>query len=278
MTSKPLWCSDMAEISDSSRTRSRGFPTLDLERCVEALRTAGKHALVHTRNAFASYLGHQTADSGPFKQKLASLKDFGLVETTSGVRLTDLGRRLAFPETAEDEQRDRQRAFLNSDVFKELYGDLGLGVEFDDDRLGAIAIRLGISTANRRTFADSFASSALYAGLATRPSPGKLVLDATIVATTAPSAGPATNGTSGDPSTVGTTQVPPDVTRLTDLVFTHDIGDGHVSLTVQMKRSMPASLFADLQKVAEAVELLAAKAAIDTVGDEPAAPDHRRDE
>src|SRR4051794_20230343 len=152
-----------------SRQRSRGFPLLSLPKCVDALRTAGKYGMRHPRPAFAGYLGHKTPDSGPFKGKLAALRDFGLIEGGGDIVLTELGRRLALPTSKESERRDLLEAFRMSAPFWELYEQSAKGIELDREHLAASAVhRVGISPQMRGAFFESFVESGSFVGLVER--------------------------------------------------------------------------------------------------------------
>jgi len=61
------------------------------------------------------------ASSGNFYYVTAAARDYGLTtgtRDTSEISLTDLGRRVVYPSSAEDEQEARHQAFLNVEVFR----------------------------------------------------------------------------------------------------------------------------------------------------------------
>src|SRR5205807_7284 len=98
--------------------RGTGFPVFPLPRVVETLREVAKYGLHQPRGAFAERLGHQTADSGPFRRKLASFREFGLVSPRgSDIEFTELGTQIAVPVDGDREQAALQAAFFHCDLF-----------------------------------------------------------------------------------------------------------------------------------------------------------------
>src|SRR4051794_34763352 len=90
-----------------AKKRGVGFPAMPLQEAVDAVVLAGQHGPDHTNDAFATYLGHQTANSGAFRSKLASLRDWGLISrgTRDRVRLSSLAQDLVL--AAPDHYRAR---------------------------------------------------------------------------------------------------------------------------------------------------------------------------
>jgi hypothetical protein len=166
------------EPPDRRRTRARGFPVVPLDEAADVIRRAGRYGHSHPEQAFAGYLGHQTTNSGAFKQRFAAMRSWGLVSAERNeVRLTDLGRRLAHPISPEDERQAMREAFLHAAVFAELYSASAKGHELDTQILANRAVHsLGISPKSTTKFGDVFARSAIAAGLAIELAPGKVEL------------------------------------------------------------------------------------------------------
>jgi hypothetical protein len=151
-----------------ARRRGIGFPVVPLPETVTILRKAGKHGQEYSMNAFAGYAGHSTSNSGSFKRRLASFRDFGLIVGASGDRvvLTDLGRRVAFPTDPEKERRDLQEAFQNCDLFMRVWDDSAKGVPVSLSTLANLGVQLGVAPVSKERFAESLSQSAVTAGYA----------------------------------------------------------------------------------------------------------------
>lgn len=152
-----------------TRRRGVGFPVVPLPKAVTILRKAGQHGHEYSMNAFAAYAGHNTANSGSFKRRLAAFRDWGLVAGSSGDRviLTDLGRRLAFPTDPAKETQDLREAFENCDLFMRVWDDYAKGIAVSLGTLANLGVRdLGVAPVSRERFAESLALSAVAAGYA----------------------------------------------------------------------------------------------------------------
>lgn len=240
--------------------RGRGFPVLSLPSAVEVVRKLGHYGMQHKRSAVWEHLGHQS-DSGPFRKKLAALRDFGLVDSGSAtITLTELGRRLAVPDGSDDKPWLAQ-AFANVPVFLDLYQAAGRGVPLSRQALGASAFHNhGIAPGSRENFVDSFIASAIAAGLAEPHSDGVILLDASspfdeveVDATAAPLA---TRATAPVASTAGT-----------NFAIRKPLGDGEVEFRLATARPLSADDFRSLTAVIDAVDKLAAALALDETAD-----------
>lgn len=242
------------------RRRARGFPVLSLPRCVEAVRAAGKYGMRHPRSAFAGYLGHRTPDSGPFKQKLAALRDFGLIEGGGDIVLTGLGRRLALPTDADDERSDLLEAFRSADVFWELYEQSAKGIDLDREHLAASAVhRIGIAARSRQQFVESFVESGEFVGLVDDVGPGRCRListedarDEVVERSVLRSGTDVRSWASGPP----TRSASPEAFQ-TDINISRPLHEGLVMFQLRLRAGLPPGLFPELQAVAEAVDRLA---------------------
>jgi hypothetical protein len=150
------------------RKRGAGFPIVSLSECVEVLRTAGKHGNEHSSAAFATYLGHSTPNSGSFKSRLASFRDWKFIANATGNRVvfTDLGRRIAHPTDPAKEKRDLQEAFENCTIFMRAWDEAAKGVPMWPVILGNLGVQLGVSPVSKEQFAESLIESAAAAGFA----------------------------------------------------------------------------------------------------------------
>lgn len=162
----------MTEASPTTETKKRGvgFPVMSLQDAVDAVVLAGQHGPDHTNDAFATYLGHQTANSGAFRGKLASLRDWGLIARGDRDRVTLSGLAqdlvLAVPDHYEAKHL-LLTAFESCRVFGMLYNDSAKGVPIDISRLRAtVLMRYGVAPEQADRFVDSFIKSAVFAGLA----------------------------------------------------------------------------------------------------------------
>ncbi|GIU84465.1 MAG: hypothetical protein KatS3mg008_1240 [Acidimicrobiales bacterium] len=150
------------------RRRSVGFPVLPLTDASTVLKEIGKYGEEHSIATIAELLGHSSANSGAFRQKLAALRDWGLV-SGRGERLamTDVGRAIAYPRDPEGECLALRDAFMSCSVFARLYKESQKGQLLALEQLGNVAVlELGISPKSKDKFVESFARSAVKAGLA----------------------------------------------------------------------------------------------------------------
>jgi hypothetical protein len=150
------------------RKRGAGFPIVPLPECVEVLRTAGKHGNEHSSAAFATYLGHSTPNSGSFKSRLASFRDWKFIANATGNRVvfTELGRRVAHPTDPAKERSDLQEAFENCTIFMRAWDESAKGVPMALSRLANLGVQLGVSPMSKQQFAESLIESAAAAEFA----------------------------------------------------------------------------------------------------------------
>jgi hypothetical protein len=145
-----------------------GFPTLALPDAAEAVRRAAKYGTVHSESSLAGHLGHKTTNSGPFKQKLAALRDWGLIAGKGDqLSLTETGLAIALPTNPESEAAALRTAFFNSDVFAKTYQAVSKNIALDRTTLGNTAVRnQGVAPTSKDDFVKSLTASAITAGLA----------------------------------------------------------------------------------------------------------------
>src|SRR5712691_5439530 len=81
----------------------------------------------------AKLLKHKSASSGAFRQKLADMRAYGLIEGRGGVKISDLAKRIAYPKP--DNPKDRIEAYkeavLRIPLWKDFYGKWGTSIPKD---------------------------------------------------------------------------------------------------------------------------------------------------
>lgn len=251
-----------AHSATPRRRPSRSFASYPLRGAVDGVKAAGASGADHSRDAFASYLGHETTNSGGFKRKLASMKDWGLVETRDDrVVITDLGMRIAHPRTDEDERNAIREAFLQAGVFTETYNDLAKGIDLSAERIGSMGVHEhGISPGAKADFARSFVESAVYAGLGHRNADGSIRLagdsetEASRGADVADDveAGPQSNEASRDQRRSAL----PSEGGMPTIHQAWNVEDGSVLFEVRLDRPLPSAAFGTLAEVMRTVEKL----------------------
>ena len=260
--------SDHSTSASSPRPRSRGFPVVPLDEAADVVRRAGRYGQSHPESAFAQYMGHTTTNSGAFKQRFAAMRSWGLVAVQrSSVVFTDLGKRLAYPVSAEDEALALREAFLSASAFSELYHASAKGQELETAELANRAVHhLGVSPKSKAKFADCFTASAKAAGVAREPAPGKLVLlgGDRSSASTGPGSEPL------PPDQLATVSGPerPVTSDEPDPVIHQrwPVAGGSVSFEIRLDRPLPAAAFGQLGGIFESVERL-----VGQLGDGPEA-------
>lgn len=150
------------------RKRGMGFPIVALPEAVDVLRTAGQHGKEHSASAFARYLGHSTTNSGSYKRRVAAFRDWKFIAGNTGDRvvLTELGQRIAYPTSPEQEKADLQEAFRNCVPFWTIYEDAAKGVAYSLRTVANQGVQLGIAPVSKDQFAQSLSESAVMAGFA----------------------------------------------------------------------------------------------------------------
>lgn len=154
--------------------RGAGFPVMDLATAVDLIHKVGEYGGEFGKSTFAQYLGHTTANSGPYRTKVASLRDWALVTTQGGrVLLTDLGKAVAkSPDPMADEVLLRS-AFDSCRIFKAFYDNTAKGVALKRDTLGRAAVfDHKVSAKSQDKFVSLLVESAVTVGLAAHDEAG----------------------------------------------------------------------------------------------------------
>lgn len=151
-----------------TRQRSAGFPVLSLLDAAEVLRKAGKLGTTHTLSSLAGLMGHRTTNSGPFKSKLAALRDWGVIDGRGDkFSLTAIGLAIALPTDSENEANGLREAFFHCEIFARTYRAVVKNKDVEITSLANTAVHnYGVASAAKNDYARSLITSAVAAGLA----------------------------------------------------------------------------------------------------------------
>lgn len=154
--------------------RSAGFPGVTLADAVELTKRVANYGTKHTAESVAGHLGHSTTNSGPFRSKVAALKDYGLLSGRGDeIIVTVLGKELAHPGVTTDSQALLRAAFGSCELFATLIDALPVGVRLKPESIGNTAVtNYNVSPASKVTFTHSFVDSAEAAGFLEKLSDG----------------------------------------------------------------------------------------------------------
>lgn len=276
---------DQTAATGKATQRGTGFPSMPLDEAVDAIKKAGRYGRSHSDGAFAGYLGHKTPNSGPFRSKMAALRDFGLIERPKNgqVPLTSLGHEIAHP--SGDEQALLQRAFFSARPFATIYEESAKGTDLSLDLIANRAVTaLGVSAPNKGRFAESFRRSIVAAGLGREGADGTIRLippggeatgtdadiedattDTTLTAE-AQSPGASTASVPLSAQSIPRTSRPPIIHQ------EWPVARGRVLFEVALDRPLSGSAFGEVAKVMTAVEgFVASLKSVEEPGYEPPA-------
>jgi hypothetical protein len=267
---------DAGGESERGSSRGTGFPVMDLSTAVELVHRVGEYGGNFTASTFAQYLGHKTANSGPFRSKVASLKDWGLVTTKGGrMLLTDLGKEVAkSPDPAADPALLRD-TFDSCKIFKAFYDETARGVALKRETLGRAAVfDHKVSAKSQEQFVSMLVDSAVTVGLAEPDAEAGTVTFKSPAASTKPDARqhedrmsePLRNDPEpdrawdADGATRRRQPAPPPAADSTVPVLLRQVwrtATGAVVLAIHSTDPLPASAFALVGRVVQAAEDLA---------------------
>lgn len=241
------------------RRPSTGFPVLDLGEAASVLARASQHGWHHTVAEIAGYMGHATTNSGAFRAKLAALRDYGLVSGRGeSLEITQVGRKVAVPETEEERLAALREAFANT-VFNPVYQESVKGSPISVDSIGRRAVnRLGVAPGSQGQFGEVFARSASAAGLAEAAGDGmvKLLAKPHDRSSDGDNRG-STDGPPGEnPPAAGQPSGRPAVKPVLDQRW--PFPEGEVALTVTISRPLSAADFTSIGSVVAQIERLVA--------------------
>jgi hypothetical protein len=160
----------MSDEKVPTRHQSAGFPVLSLADAAEILRAAAKVGTSHSLGSLAGLMGHSTTNSGPFRRKLAALREWGVVDGRADrFTITPTGLSIALPRDPEDETQGLRTAFLNSAIFARTYRSVAKGRDVETAGIANNAVHnLGVAAAAKDDFVRSFVASAIASGFAER--------------------------------------------------------------------------------------------------------------
>lgn len=265
---------DASGDGERGASRGAGFPVMDLSTAVELIHKVGEHGGEFSKSTFAQYLGHTTSNSGPYRTKVASLRDWSLVTTQGGrVLLTDLGKAVAkSPEPMADPALLRS-AFESCKIFKAFYDNTAKGVPLKRDTLGRAAVfDHKVSAKSQDKFVSMLVDSAVAVGIATRDEAGTVTFNSAAALAAAPQvrehedADPAPDEVAHDPAPMrggaapATRRQPPPPAESAVPVLLRQVwptATGEVVLAIHSTDPLPASAFGLVGTVVQAAEDLA---------------------
>lgn len=155
----------------TERNKGMGFPNFSLEKAIRIVSEASKTGNSFSRETFACFgvkKGATSAKSGAYLVRLATLKDFGLIETSKDkVILTELAHKIIYPKNEEESKSALEEAFLRSDIFARIYHNVAKNEPVLKENIKNLAVRdYRISSKSQNVFIRSFVESANYADLA----------------------------------------------------------------------------------------------------------------
>lgn len=102
---------------------NKSIPNTRLPDCIELTKTVyGKFGSKEIDDETVSRLfGHSTSRSGAYKQKIADLRSFGLMEPRGNVRVTERGRKVSYPNNQKEEQEGLIEAISEIELWKLIY-------------------------------------------------------------------------------------------------------------------------------------------------------------
>lgn len=105
------------------RIGNKTIPDNRLPALIDAVKTLfGKFEFNEIDDDTASrLLGHSTARSGAYKQKIADLRAFGLITPRGSVKVTETGKKVSYPENQQEQNEGLIEAITNVELWKLIY-------------------------------------------------------------------------------------------------------------------------------------------------------------
>ncbi len=238
----------------SSRSpRGAAFPRMTVPEATQALRQVHKAGRHHSPGSMSSLLGHSSPNSGAFRQKLADLREFGLVAGRGEeLELTTLALRITRPTSTDDADAAIRESFLHCATFEQMYTQVAKGEPMALEILGNLAIHtlnVGDHVADR--FAQCFAEGVVAARLGERD-------DGNIVLWEREERPAVTAGASSEEPSSGAQDLiaPVGHDEAVALHQTWSLDPGSVQLTIRVSEALPSSSFAPLAEAVTAIESL----------------------
>lgn len=254
----------MTEDSEASagkapkRARGTGFPAMPLSDAVVLIKKVASYGTTHTNAAVASFLGHQTPNSGPYRSKVAALKDYGLLAGRGDeLTVTALGLEITHPGLDADPKASLSKAFRSCKLFAAVYDGLPKDRDLEVSALANSALHNhGVAAQSKDAFARSFVKSGETAGLLASVEDGRIRLPATVEA----SSGSSEDEKFENPDLRVPASRQANVTPvLSTAVVNHNwpIEGGTIRFVVESSRPLPATAYGVIGTVIEAGDKLA---------------------
>ncbi|WP_336626517.1 MULTISPECIES: hypothetical protein [unclassified Microbacterium] len=255
------------KVKQTRRAAGVGFPSMPLGDAVALVKKIASYGTVHTDAAVASFLGHSTANSGPFRSKLAALKDYGLLSGRSTeLAVTPLALEIVHPGLEADPHESLKAAFLKCKVFAAVLDALPKDHDLEVAGLANTAMHNhGVAPQSKEVFAASFVKSGVLAGLIEEVDAGRIRIPS---ASGGSSAAPTQLDEQKNGDTASVVQPNPapsgGVSRSmlaepTNAVVSHSwpISGGAIRFTIESSVTLPASAYAVIGSVIAAGDKLA---------------------
>ena len=178
-----------SETEDTSQTASisgsqakRGIPRQSLKEVAEWAKKLWADAKFGTtpHDAFAKSLGHQAAEGGAWRAKMAAIRAYGLVRETRGnpteIGLSDVGKNLVREDDKTVQKQARRDAFMGVGAFREILQDsAGAHLPGEAALASKFEFKWGLNRSDAEEAARNLVESARFAGLVEEDSGGLLV-------------------------------------------------------------------------------------------------------
>ncbi|QRY47028.1 hypothetical protein JVX93_09635 [Mycolicibacterium boenickei] len=140
---------------------------MTLTDAVSMIKKIASYGNTHTNAAVASFLGHSTSNSGPYRSKIAALKDYGLLSGRGDeLTVTPLALEITHPGLDADIQASMRAAFLKCSLFQTVYNSLPKDTKLQVGALANSAMHNhGVAAQAKDAFASAFVKSGVTAGL-----------------------------------------------------------------------------------------------------------------
>jgi hypothetical protein len=246
------------------RRRGVGFPQLTLQEAVDAIVVAGQNGASHSLDAFAAYMGHQTANSGAFRYKLAALRDYGLLSRGDRERVSLSGLAQDLVMLAPEHYNAKHlllTAFESCRVFGLVHNDSAKNTPLEITRIRTnVVMRHGIAPDQADRFVDIFVKSAVFAGIAQSDGRSVRLLPRDAVFTGGQNAAGESEGSAIEeddvsaPMITGTTSPPfflnvnPPVPIAVRQAW--DIDGGEIEFLIKTPKALPPDIYALMAEIA----------------------------
>lgn len=258
---------EIGKAKQNRRAAGVGFPSMPLGDAVTLVKKIASYGTTHTDAAVASFLGHSTANSGPFRSKLAALKDYGLLAGKSTeLTVTPLALEIVHPGLEVDPRESLEAAFLKCKLFATVLDALPKDHDLEIVGLANTAMHNhGVSPQSKEIFAASFVKSGILAGLVEEVDAERIRIPSSVDAPP-PGHSSLDGEQSGGPGLSAQTNsarsgpvVRSGLSEPTNAVVSHSwpIDGGTIRFTIETSVTLPASAYAVIGSVIEAGDKLA---------------------